>query len=127
MSIRPRPLSPHLQVYRPQVTSVLSLLHRATGLFLLLGTLMISFWVISLALGHNIFSSYQAWLGSLLGKFLLVSWSFSLFYHLVNGIRHLFWDIGLGYDIDRVYMTGWIVVSVSVILTSLLWLSVMFV
>ena len=127
MSIRPRPLSPHLQVYRPQVTSVLSFLHRCTGLFLVLGTLMISFWVIALALGHNIFVSYQTWLGSLMGKVLLVFWSFSLFYHLANGIRHLLWDIGWGYDIDRVYMTGWIVVSVSVILTGLLWLSFVFV
>ena len=127
MSIRPRPLSPHLQVYRPQVTSVLSFLHRGTGLFLVLGTLMISFWVITLALGHNIFVIYQTWLGSLIGKVLLVFWSFSLFYHWANGIRHLFWDIGWGYDIDRVHMTGWIVVSVSVILTGLLWLSVVFV
>ena len=127
MSIPPRPLSPHLQVYRPQVTSVLSFLHRGTGLFLVLGTLMISFWVIALALGHNTFANYQTWLGSLMGKVLLVFWSFSLFYHWANGIRHLLWDIGWGYDIDRVHMTGWIVVSVSVILTGLLWLSVAFV
>ena len=126
MSIRPRPLSPHLQVYRPQLTSVLSILHRGTGLFLVLGTLMVSFWVIALALDHNIFAIYQAWLGSLIGKVLLVFWSFSLFYHWANGIRHLLWDIGWGYDIDRVHMTGWIVVSVSVILTGLLWLSVAF-
>ena len=127
MSIPPRPLSPHLQVYRPQVTSVLSFLHRGTGLFLVLGTIMISFWVIALALGHNIFVSYQTWLGSLMGKVLLVFWSFSLFYHWANGLRHLLWDIGWGYDIDRVHMTGWIVVSVSVILTGLLWFSVVFV
>ena len=88
---------------------------------------MVSFWVITLALGHNIFVSYQTWLGSLIGKVLLVFWSFSLIYHWANGIRHLLWDIGWGYDIDRVYMTGWIVVSVSVILTGLLWLSVAFV
>ena len=127
MSIRPRPLSPHLQVYRWQLTSVLSILHRGTGLFLVLGTVMIALWVVTLAIGQTIFASYQTWLGSLLGKVLLVGWSFSLFYHWANGIRHLLWDIGWGYDIDRVYMTGWIVVSVSVILTGLLWLSVAFV
>ena len=88
---------------------------------------MISFWVITLALGQNIFTIYQIWLESLVGKVLLVFWSFSLFYHWCNGIRHLLWDIGRGYDIDRVYLTGWIVVSVSVILTVLLWLSVVFV
>ena len=127
MSIRPRPLSPHLQVYRWQVTSVLSILHRGTGLFLVLGTAMIAYWVISLALDQNIFASYQTWLGSVVGKVLLAGWSFSLFYHWANGIRHLLWDVGWGYEIERVYMTGWIVVSISVILTGLLWLSVVFV
>ena len=99
MSIRSRPLSPHLQVYRPQVTSVLSILHRCTGVFLIIGTVVVAFWVIALALGQSIFVSYQTWLGSLLGKVLLVFWSFSLFYHWANGIRHLLWDIGRGYDI----------------------------
>ena len=127
MNIRPRPLSPPLQVYRWQMTSVLSILHRGTGLFLVLGTVMIAFWVVALALGQSIFASYQAFLGSLLGKVLLVSWSFSLFYHWANGIRHLLWDAGWGYEIDRVYMTGWIVVSISVILTGLLWISAVFV
>ena len=127
MSIRPRPLSPHLQVYRLQMTSVLSILHRGTGLFLVLGTLMIAFWVITLALGHDVFTSYQIWLGSLLGKIFLAGWSFSLFYHWANGIRHLLWDAGWGYDIERVYMTGWIVISISVILAGLLWLSVVFI
>jgi len=75
MSARPRPLSPHLQVYRWQMTSVLSILHRGTGLFLVLGSVMIAFWVVALALGHNIFASYQAWLGSLVGKVLLAGWS----------------------------------------------------
>jgi succinate dehydrogenase / fumarate reductase cytochrome b subunit len=127
MSIRPRPLSPHLQVYRWQMTSVLSILHRGTGLLLVLGTLMMAFWVIALALGHSIFACYQAVLESLPGKVLLVGWSFSLFYHWANGIRHLLWDFGWGYEIKRVYMTGWIVVSISVILTALLWLFAVFI
>ena len=122
MSDRPRPLSPHLQVYRWQMTSVLSILHRGTGLFLVLGSVMIAFWVVALALSHNIFASYQAWLGSLLGKVLLAGWSFSLFFHWANGIRHLLWDAGWGYEIERVYITGWIVVLLSVVLTGLLWL-----
>ena len=104
------------------MTSVLSILHRGTGLFLVLGSVMIAFWVVALALSHNIFVSYQAWLGSLLGKVLLAGWSFSLFYHWANGIRHLLWDAGWGYEIERVYMTGWIVVLLSVVLTGLLWL-----
>ena len=122
MSASPRPLSPHLQVYRWQMTSVLSILHRGTGLFLVLGSVMIAFWVVALALSHNIFASYQAWLGALLGKVLLAGWSFSLFFHWANGIRHLLWDAGWGYEIERVYITGWIVVLLSVVLTGLLWL-----
>lgn len=122
MSIPKRPLSPHLQVYSPQLTSVLSILHRGTGLFLVLGTAMVAFWVILLALGQDMFAVYQTWLESLIGKTLFVVWSFSLFYHLANGIRHLLWDAGWGYEIERVYMTGWIVVSISVVLTGLLWL-----
>ena len=127
MSIPPRPLSPHLHVYRLQLTSVLSILHRGTGLFLVFGTLAIVFWMIALALGHSIFASYQTWLGSLVGKVLLVGWTFSLFYHWANGIRHLLWDAGWFYEIERVYITGWVVVSISVTLTALLWLSVVFV
>ena len=127
MNTRPRPLSPHLQVYRWQITSVLSILHRGTGLLLVLGTVMIAFWVITLALSHSIFEGYQAWLGSLLGKVFLIGWSFSLFYHWANGIRHLLWDAGWGYEIERVYMTGWIVVTISVISTVLLWLSAIFI
>ena len=122
MVARRRPLSPHLQVYRPQLTSVLSILHRTTGLFLVLGTTVIALWVITLALGHNVFDSYQIWLGSFVGKALLFGWSFSLFFHWANGIRHLLWDFGWGYEIERVYMTGWFVVSISVVLTGLLWL-----
>ena len=104
------------------MTSELSSLHRGTGLFLVLGSVMIAFWVVALALSHNIFANYQAWLGSLLGKVLLAGWSFSLFFHWANGIRHLLWDAGWGYEIERVYITGWIVVLLSVVLTGLLWL-----
>ena len=101
---------------------VLSILHRGTGLFLVFGTVMIVLWVITLSLGHNIFASYQSWLGSLLGKALLVGWSFSLFYHLINGIRHLVWDAGWGYEIETAYITGWIVILLSFFLTGVLWL-----
>jgi succinate dehydrogenase / fumarate reductase cytochrome b subunit len=114
-------------VYRLQLTSALSILHRGTGVFLVFGTMMIAFWVIVLALGYNSFTSYQDWLGSLIGKVLLVGWSFSLFYHLANGMRHLLWDAGWGYEIEEVYITGWIVISISVILTALLWLFPVFV
>ncbi len=86
-----RPLSPHLQIYRPQLTSVLSITHRATGVALTVGTL-------------------------------LLGWTFALFFHLANGIRHLFWDAGLGFDLRTTYASGWAVVAASIVLTAVAWL-----
>lgn len=117
-----RPLSPHLQVYRPQLTSILSVLHRMTGLLLAGGTIIIAAWIIALSMGFDAFSIYQGWLKSVFGKLLLIGWSFSMFYHLLNGVRHLFWDAGLGFRIERTYQSGWLVILSSVSFTLALWL-----
>lgn len=117
-----RPLSPHLQVYRPQLTSVLSILHRATGIALAVGTLLLTYWLVALALGRQSYSVAQVVLGSKLGLLLLFLWSWALLYHLCNGIRHLFWDAGYGFDIPTVYSSGKAVVIASVVLTLLFWL-----
>lgn len=101
---------------------MLSFLHRITGLFLVIGTMAIAVWVIAIAVSENVFVIYQGWLASIVGKALLTGWSFSLFYHWANGIRHLLWDAGWGFEIERVYLTGWIVIVVSLTLTGLLWL-----
>src|SRR5260221_6908133 len=85
-----RPLSPHLQIYRPQLTSVLSILHRATGILLGVGTLVLAWWVIAAAAGPDAFARVQGFLGSWLGILVLLGWTAALFYHLANGIRHLF-------------------------------------
>ena len=122
MSHRPRPLSPHLQVYRPQLPSVMSIVHRGTGIFLFLGTLMVVLWVLVLAIGPQAFNSYQILLISNAGKLCLLGWSFSLFYHLANGIRHILWDAGWGFEIQRVYLTGWVVVAISFLLTGFVWI-----
>lgn len=116
-----RPLSPHLQVYRPQLTSVLSILHRATGLALAAGTLMLACWLIAAASGPAAFAAVQSFLGGPLGLFLLFGWSASLFYHLCNGIRHLFWDAGYGFELAQVQASGWAVVAGTVLLTGLAW------
>lgn len=116
-----RPLSPHLQVYRPQLTSVLSILHRMTGVALAVGTLLLVWWLIAAASGAEAFSTVQGVIGSWIGRLLLFGWSFALFYHLANGIRHLFWDAGRGFDLPIVHATGWIVVGVSVVLTMAAW------
>ena len=119
MEITERPLSPHLQVYKPQLTAVLSILHRATGVFLVLGTLLLVYWLLALATGPEAYGDAQAFFGSAWGRLILFPWTFSLFYHLCNGIRHLFWDAGFGYEIKTVYTSGVIVVLASILLTLL--------
>jgi succinate dehydrogenase / fumarate reductase cytochrome b subunit len=119
-----RPLSPHLQVYKPQLTSVLSILHRVTGAALAVGTLLVTYWLSSIAGGEESFNSANAILGSWFGRLVLFFWSWALFYHLSNGIRHLLWDSGFGLDLPTVYKSGKIMVGASLALTVLLWLVV---
>ena len=116
-----RPLSPHLQVYKPQLTSVLSILHRITGVALAVGTLLLVWWLIAASVGPAYFDIVQGFIGSLVGRLLLFGWSFALFYHLCNGIRHLFWDMGRGYELPTVAASGWTVVIVSLALTGIAW------
>ncbi len=116
-----RPLSPHLQIYQPQLTSLMSILHRLSGVFLSLGTVVLAYWLIAAASGAESYQQAQDLLGSVLGLLLLFGWSFALFYHLCNGIRHLFWDFGLGMDIKMVYLSGKLVLLASLILTALAW------
>ena len=116
-----RPLSPHLQIYRPQLTSVLSILHRLTGVALAFGTLLLIYWLAAAANGPEAFHTARELIGSLLGRLLLLGWTFALFFHLCNGIRHLFWDAGFGYELPVVYRSGWLVVLASAALTLLSW------
>lgn len=118
MSPAERPLSPHLQIYRPQLTSVLSITHRGTGLALGLGTIFFVWWLSGAAWSGACFSAARAFWGSWLGKLFLLGWTFSLFYHLLNGVRHLLWDIGIGFDLRSAYRTGWTVVAFSVLLAA---------
>jgi succinate dehydrogenase / fumarate reductase cytochrome b subunit len=112
-----RPLSPHLQVYKPQLTSVISISHRATGLALSVGMIVLVWWLLAAAIGPAAYADVRGFLGSWLGILLLVGWTFSLFFHLCNGIRHLVWDTGHGLDLPTTYATGWAVVAVSAGLT----------
>ena len=116
-----RPLSPHIQVYRPQWSSMLSIMHRVTGILLALGGLLLAWWLVAAASGPEAFAVVQAFLGSLPGRILLVGWTWALFYHLCNGIRHLVWDAGIGYELDTAAATGAIVVAASIILTLATW------
>ena len=116
-----RPLSPHLQIYRLQITSVLSISHRLTGLALSVGTLLLVWWLVALARGPDAFARAQGFVGSWLGRVLLLGWTFSLFFHLANGIRHLCWDAGYGFEIKTATVSGWVVVAASVALTVIAW------
>ena len=122
MTTKERPLSPHLQVYRPQLTSVLSILHRITGTALAVGLLLLVCWLLAVATGAGFYDAVQAFNASWLGRALLFGWSFALFYHLCNGIRHLAWDAGYGYEMVAVNRSGWMVVAASVALTVLAWI-----
>ena len=118
-----RPLSPHLQVYKPQLTSVLSISHRITGVALSVGTLLLVAWIAATAKGPDAFAVVSGFLRNPIGLLLLLGWSVSLFYHLANGIRHLFWDAGYGFEIETAYRSGWIVVGATIGLTALTWIA----
>lgn len=113
----PRPISPHLQVYRPQLTSILSILHRLTGIALSLGTIPLVVWLGAIAMGPGAYLSIFLWYSSHLGITMLLGWAFCFYFHLCNGIRHLFWDMGWGYELSSVYRSGWIVLAATTGLT----------
>ena len=121
---RTRPLSPHLQVYRPQMTSVMSILHRAAGVVLTTGTLIMAAWLVSLALGKEAYDVVVMVIGHPLGQFVLFGYSVALIYHALNGVRHLGWDLGFGLTIPKVYKNGQIVLFLTVVLTMGLWSAV---
>jgi succinate dehydrogenase / fumarate reductase, cytochrome b subunit len=123
MSPAERPLSPHLQVYRWQLTSVMSILHRASGVALAAGTILLVWWLGAASDGPGPYAGVQGFLGSWLGRILLFGWSLALFYHLCNGLRHLWWDTGRGLELRSVYASGWAVVAATVVLTLIAWIA----
>jgi succinate dehydrogenase / fumarate reductase cytochrome b subunit len=119
----PRPLSPHLQIYRWQLTSVLSILHRASGIALGAGAILIVWWLGAASDGPEAYTAFQSFIGSWFGLLLLFGWSVALFYHLCNGIRHLWWDSGRGLELKSVYISGWTVVVATLGLTAIAWIA----
>jgi succinate dehydrogenase / fumarate reductase cytochrome b subunit len=116
-----RPMSPHLQVWRWHVTMATSILHRATGMALYVGALVVAGWFMALAAGPEAFDGYRALLGSPIGYLVLFGLSFSLLYHLANGIRHLVWDTGRGLEPKTADMTGWAAIVFAIVATVLIW------
>ena len=123
-----RPLSPFMfpTWYRFQITSALSILHRLTGIGLAVGSILLAWWLISVAAGGELFETTHRFLVSPIGMVLLFLWSIAFFYHLCNGIRHLAWDAGYGFEIRSATRSGYAVLAITALLTVLAWLYVFF-
>lgn len=120
-----RPLSPHLSIYRWQIQMITSILHRATGIALAAGTILLVVALMALAAGQEAYDGVRAFCASWIGLVLLLGWTWSLAYHLLNGIRHLLQDAGLGYPPKRFVFNSWIVLIGSFVLTALVWACVL--
>ena len=116
-----RPLSPHLSVYRWQIQMMTSIVHRATGIALSVGLALLAWALIALASGPDAYATFVAFCASGFGTFLLVGWTWSLAFHFLNGVRHLWQDLGLGYAPATFVRAGWIVTVGSFLLTALVW------
>jgi succinate dehydrogenase / fumarate reductase cytochrome b subunit len=121
MAARARPLSPHLQIYRWQISNTLSILHRLSGIALACGSLALIYWLASLADDRDAYDIAARFFRSVPGTALLVGWTLGFFYHLLNGVRHLLWDAGLGFGRLQRHASGWAVVAGSVVLSTAVW------
>ena len=119
--LKPRPLSPHLQIYKPMLTMMMSIVHRITGGALYFGTLLIAWWLIAAAMGPSSYSTFEAFMGSIIGRLILFGYTWALLHHMLGGIRHLIWDLGYGFEPDeREYLTVATLIG-SIGLTLVLW------
>ncbi len=121
MNSNSRPLSPHLQVYRFKLHMTMSITHRITGVGLVIGTLLVLYWLAAAAHGPEAYETASAFLGSWFGYLLIFCWSVALFYHLCNGVRHLIWDAGNLFEIEQIRKSGIVVLAATAILTVLAW------
>ena len=121
LSEHPRPLSPNIQIYRPQLTSVLSIANRITGLALSAYAIALVIWLLAVAAGPDSYAVARAITGSWLGQVLLFGCTLCFFLHFCGGIRHLAWDAGYGFSLQAIYGSGWVVVVASIMLTLLTW------
>jgi len=124
MPARGRPTSPHWQIYRWQIGNSLSILHRLTGVALALGLIALCYWLVALASGPQSYAAAMRVFAGPLGRLVMVAWTFAFLYHLLNGVRHLFWDIGMGYERTQRHASGWFAVLGAVGLTVCVWASI---
>lgn len=122
-SKRPRPLSPNIQIYQPQLTSVLSIVNRITGVLLSVGGVFLIVWLDAAATGPQAYAAVQGYITSWIGQIVLLGITFAFFLHLCGGIRHLIWDTVHGFELRSIYASGWAVVGASVVLTAAAWVT----
>ena len=122
MTANQNPLSPHLQIYRWHISSLLSITHRIAGVINLLALILIFFWLLGLSFGENNYKLFLLIINSFFGKFILIGFAWSMIFHLLSGIRHLVWDMGYGYEIKTANISGIIVIISSLTLTIIFWL-----
>ena len=115
------PLSPHLQIYRLHISSLLSITHRISGIINILALILIFFWLLALSFGENSYELFLLSINSFFGKFILIGFTWSISYHVLSGVRHLFWDLGYGYEIKTANFSGILVILGSLVLTIILW------
>ena len=121
MSDTKNPLSPHLSIYRWPITMTLSILHRVTGVALSVGLIVLCAWLISAAAGAADYEQVASLLSTVIGKLMLVGFSFAFFFHLANGVRHLVWDVGYGFEKSQVNASAWFVLLLAGGLTAAFW------
>lgn len=117
-----RPLSPHLQIYRWQISMLTSVAHRASGIVLSVGSIFLAIWLIAAANGPDAYAAVNGLAASWFGQLIMFLWSFALFYHLCNGVRHLVWDVGVGLDLETARLTGFVAIGVAAALTIFVWI-----
>ena len=122
MTDNQNPLSPHLQIYRWHISSLLSITHRISGVINLLALILIFFWLLILSFSENNYELFLISINSFFGKFILIGFTWSMNFHLLCGIRHLIWDLGYGFEIKTANISGVIVIISSLVLTILFWL-----
>ena len=118
---RPRPLAPNVQIYRPQLTSVLSILNRITGVALSVSAIVLVIWLLAAARGPQAYAVVQGAIASWIGQVVLFGTTFAFFFHFCGGIRHLVWDTVHGFELRSIYISGWAVVTASIVLTVVAW------
>ena len=118
-----RPLSPHLQIYRPMLTMTLSIVHRLTGAVLYFGTLLLCWWLIAAAVGPEYFAFVQDFMGSILGRLILFGYTWALIHHMFGGLRHLIWDTGRGLELPTAEAMARLTIAGSVLVTLAIWLA----